>query len=65
MEYYLKPQIINIVHIDSFAGRGVPQFMAGAVFMWIIYEKTEEETKIKDAAYKNTTSITEISFCLN
>lgn len=65
MEYNLKPTIAIMIHIDDFAkSRGLPQFVAGAKFMWIIYQRTQEVSYIK-TELKDITSISEISFCLN
>lgn len=64
-EYYLKPSIIDIFTVDTFTTHGVmPEFIGSAVFMWIIYQRTEEESKIH-TIHKSITSISEISFCLN
>ena len=64
MEYNLKAVLFPVFTVDAYVGSHLPEFTSAGVFLWIIYQRTDEETFIK-TPFKDVSSISEISFCLN
>lgn len=64
MEYNLKLHMSRVIAIDTFDTIQIGEFIGTAVFLWLVLEKTSEESMITTTD-RHTNSISELSFCLN